>query len=92
MGGPLAAAGLGGLGQARCGWSETLQLFRHLREGLFSYNVVAELLAVVATTSGTSAADTESRAVSLDMSETLAVIALLGLGSAWERAFARLVI
>lgn len=52
-----------------------------------TYSQVAGLAAVVAaTTSGTTTAQTESRAVSLDVAKTLAVVALLGLGGAGKRA------
>ncbi len=44
------------------------------------------LPAVVTTTAGTGPAQAKSRAVSLDVSEALAVVALLGLGGARERA------
>jgi len=53
---------------------------------------MARLAAVVAAaaTRGT-AAQTECRAVGLNMTETLAVVALLGLSGAWQRAAVRLV-
>lgn len=48
---------------------------------------MARLTAVVAaTTTGAATAQTKSRAVGLDMAETLAVVALLGLGGAWKGA------
>lgn len=50
------------------------------------------LAAVIAAASRTGTADAESRAVSLNVTETLAVVALLGLGAARKRAFARLVV
>lgn len=53
---------------------------------------MAGLAAVIAAASRTGTADAESRAVSLDVAETLAVIALLGLGAARKRAFAGLVV
>ncbi|KAI1262611.1 hypothetical protein F5Y18DRAFT_147250 [Xylariaceae sp. FL1019] len=53
---------------------------------------VPRLAAVVASTiAGASAAQTECRAVSLNMSQTLAMVALLGLGSTRKRALVRLV-
>lgn len=52
---------------------------------------VARLTAAVAATVGTSAAQTKSRAVSLDMAEALAVVALLGLGSPGKRTAVGLV-
>lgn len=55
-------------------------------------HVVAGLAAVVAAAGRTGTADAESRAVSLNMAETLAVVALLGLGAARKRAFAGLVV
>ncbi|KAI0146208.1 hypothetical protein GGR57DRAFT_289436 [Xylariaceae sp. FL1272] len=52
---------------------------------------VARLPAVVASAiAGTSAAQTECRAVSLNMSQTLAVVALLSLGGTRKRALVRL--
>jgi hypothetical protein len=53
---------------------------------------VAGLSAVVAAPSRPGAAQTEGGAVSLDMSKALAVVALLSLGGARQRAFARLVV
>lgn len=47
---------------------------------------MAELAAVVAATARGVAAQTERRAVSLDMAKALAVVALLGFGGARERA------
>jgi hypothetical protein len=55
-------------------------------------NVVAKLIAVVATTSRACAAKAESRAVGLHVAQALAVVALLGLRGARQRAFAGLVI
>jgi ABC-type sulfate/molybdate transport systems ATPase subunit len=52
---------------------------------------VTGLATVVASTAGTGAAEAESRAVSLDMAETLAVIALLGLGGSGKRTSVGLV-
>lgn len=49
------------------------------------------LTTVVASTAGTGAAQTEGRAVSLDVAETLAVIALLSLGGSGKRASVGLV-
>lgn len=51
---------------------------------------MAGLTAVVAATAGTSTAQTKGRAVRLHMTETLAVIALLGLSGARKRASVRL--
>lgn len=57
-----------------------------------STSQVARLAAVVAATAArTATAQTEGWAVCLDMAKTLAVIALLGLGSARQRASIRLV-
>lgn len=53
---------------------------------------MAGLAAVVAAAGRAGTADAEGRAVSLDVAETLAVIALLGLSAARKRAFARLVV
>lgn len=52
---------------------------------------MAGLTAVVAATAGGSAAQTESRAVGLDVAQSLAVVALLGLGRARKRAAVGLV-
>lgn len=52
---------------------------------------VARLTAVVAPSAGTGATQTQGRAVSLNMAESLAMIALLGLGCAGEWALVRLV-
>lgn len=51
---------------------------------------VAGLSAVVAPSAGASAAQAQRRAVSLDVPKSLAVVALLGFGSARERATVRL--
>jgi hypothetical protein len=56
------------------------------------YNVVAKLLAVVAAARRTGTADAEGGAISLDVAESLAVIALLRFGGARKRALARLVV
>ena len=56
------------------------------------YHVVAGLAAVVAAAGRTSTADAKSRAVSLDVAETLAVVALLGFGATRKRALAGLVV
>jgi hypothetical protein len=56
------------------------------------YNVVAKLLAVVAAARRTGTADAEGGAISLDVAESLAVIALLRFGGARERALARLMV
>jgi len=53
---------------------------------------VAKLLAVVAAARRTGTADAEGGAISLNVAESLAVITLLRLGSARERALARLVV
>lgn len=52
---------------------------------------MAGLAAVVASATGGSAAQAESRAVGLDMAQSLAVVALLGLSRARERAAVGLV-
>jgi hypothetical protein len=52
---------------------------------------VAWLATVVATTAGSSTAQAESRAVSLDVAEALAVVALLGLGGPGQGALVGLV-
>jgi hypothetical protein len=52
---------------------------------------VTGLAAAVAAAAGASAAQAESRAVSLDVAKTLAVVALLGLGSTGQRAAVGLV-
>lgn len=57
-----------------------------------SAHVVTGLAAVVAAAGRTGTADAEGRAVSLDVAETLAVVALLGLGATRKRAFAGLVV
>lgn len=49
------------------------------------------LAAVVAASAGTSAAQAQSRAISLDMAKTLAVVALLSLSGARQRAAVGLV-
>lgn len=56
-----------------------------------SYSKMTGLATVVATTAGTSTAQAEGRAVSLNVAETLAVVALLGLGSSGKRASVGLV-
>lgn len=56
-----------------------------------SASKVTGLATVVASTAGTGAAQAEGRAVSLDVAETLAVIALLGLGGSGKRASVGLV-
>ena len=53
---------------------------------------MAELLAVVAAARSTSTANAEGRAISLDVAESLAVIALLRFRGTRERALARLVV
>ncbi|KAH7375388.1 hypothetical protein B0T11DRAFT_270257 [Plectosphaerella cucumerina] len=52
---------------------------------------MAGLAAVVAAAAGAGAAQAEGRAVSLDMAQTLAVVALLGLGGTGQRAAVGLV-
>lgn len=52
---------------------------------------MAGLTAVVAATAGGVASQTQGRAVGLDMAESLAVVALLGLGGARKRAAVGLV-
>lgn len=52
---------------------------------------VARLAAVVATTAGAGAGESQGRAVSLDVAKSLAVIALLGFGCARQRALVGLV-
>jgi hypothetical protein len=52
---------------------------------------VTRLTTVVAATAGASASQTEGWAVSLDVAKTLAVVALLSLGSSGKRAAVRLV-
>ena len=56
-----------------------------------TYSKVAGLAAVVAAAAGGVAAESEGRAVGLDVAETLAVVALLGLGGARQRAAVGLV-
>lgn len=52
-----------------------------------AYSQMTRLVAVVAaTTPGSSAAQSQSRAVGLDVAETLAMVALLGLSRPRERA------
>jgi len=55
-------------------------------------NIVAELTAVVAAAGSASAAKAKGRAIRLDVAQALAVVALLGLGGARQRALAGLVI
>lgn len=55
------------------------------------YSKMAGLATVVATAAGTSTAQAEGRAVSLNVAETLAVVALLGLGGSGKRASVGLV-
>lgn len=52
---------------------------------------VSRLATVIATTAGTGTRQAQGGAISLHMAETLAVVALLGLGSAWQRALVGLV-
>jgi urease gamma subunit len=56
-----------------------------------TYSQVAGLAAVIASATGGSAAQAESRAVGLDVAESLAVVALLGLSRAREGAAVGLV-
>jgi hypothetical protein len=56
-----------------------------------STSKVAGLTTVIAAATGASAAQTEGRAVSLNVAKTLAVVALLGLGSTGKGAAVRLV-
>ena len=58
---------------------------------MITYSQVAGLAAVVATPAGAGAAQAQRRAISLDVAKTLAVVTLLGLGRAGERATIRLV-
>lgn len=58
---------------------------------MITYSQVAGLAAVVATPAGAGAAQAQRRAISLDVAKTLAVVALLSLGRARERAAIRLV-
>ena len=51
-----------------------------------THSQVTGLAAVIASTTGASAAQTESRAVSLNVAETLAMVALLGFSGTRERA------
>jgi hypothetical protein len=56
-----------------------------------TYSKVTRLATVVAAAAGASAAQAEGRAVSLDVTKTLAVVALLGLGGSGKRASVGLV-
>jgi hypothetical protein len=56
-----------------------------------AYSKVTGLAAVVAPSAGAGAAQAEGRAVSLDVAKTLAVVALLGLSGARQRAAVGLV-
>jgi len=58
---------------------------------MVTYGNVTDLTAGVAATTGWTTAQAKSWAVSLDVTKTLAVVALLGLGGAWVRAVVRLV-
>lgn len=55
-------------------------------ESAITYSQVTRLATVVASTAGAGTAQAESRAVSLDVAKTLAVVTLLGLGAARKRA------
>ena len=61
------------------------------RGGRAGAGQVPGLATVVATTAGTGTRQAQGRAISLHMAETLAVVALLGLGSARQRALVGLV-
>ena len=78
------------MGQAR--WSMLEAEPTSPTKGRETYNVVAKLLAVVAAARRTGATEAEGGAIGLDVAESLAVIALLRLGRARERALARLVV
>lgn len=56
-----------------------------------TYSKVAGLATVVAAAAGASTAQAEGRAVSLDVTKTLAVVALLGLSGSGKRATVGLV-
>jgi hypothetical protein len=59
--------------------------------GYRTYSQVAGLTTVIAATAGSGAAQAEGRAIGLDMSQSLAVIALLRLSRARKRAAVGLV-
>ena len=83
------APGPTGLGQARWRGSANECIAAGIDKE--TYSEVAGLAAVVASTAGAGAAQAERRAVGLDVAETLAVVALLGLGAAREGAAVGLV-
>ena len=56
-----------------------------------THSQMAGLATVIATAAGASPAQAKSRAISLNMAEALAVIALLGLSGTGKRATVRLV-
>lgn len=60
--------------------------------GESTHSQVTDGIAIVAAVAGTSTTQTQSRALSLDVTEALAMITLLRLGSAGHWAFVRLVI
>jgi len=62
----------------------------HSRVGAVAGKMASDTAAVAAS-AGAGSTQTQSWAVSLDVSETLAVVALLGLGGAWVRASVGLV-
>lgn len=64
---------------------------RQMGQHKATYSKVTGLTAVIATSAGGVSAQTEGRAVGLDMTKTLAVVALLGLGGARKRAAVGLV-
>ena len=56
-----------------------------------AYSKVTGLAAVIAASTGASSTEPQSWAVSLDVAQTLAVVALLGLGGTGKRAAVGLV-
>lgn len=63
----------------------------HYSDNIITYSKVTGLATVVAAAAGASAAQAEGRAVSLDVTKTLAVVALLGLSGSGKRASVGLV-
>jgi len=88
MGAPRPIVGPTGLGQARY-YSQLCSLFKVINT--ITYSKVTRLATVVAAAAGASAAQAEGRAVSLDVTKTLAVVALLGLSGSGKRASVGLV-
>lgn len=83
-----AHGGTDGVGASTLHVCQSDALYRLVRE---TYGKVTGLAAVVAAAAGAGAAQAEGRAVSLDVAQTLAVVALLSLGGTGQGAAVGLV-